>query len=134
MLDSALAALLTTLFAERISFTLVIQTRRLLAHPTHGFPLDVLSHPKWQNLLVLNVMRSDMHDMNTVVEADRLSCRLSFDRLVAVEVPFAAIVALTQQFEPEAEAGIGTDASGGSVHALPPPPARPMLRLVDDDG
>ena len=129
----AIHALLGVLFRDEISFSIVVFTPRLLAHSDHGFPLAVLNDPRWNKTLVLEIDAAVMSQMQVRVGEDRLHCILSFDRLYPVEIPYAAILALTQRFDIQAEVSVDTEAPGTSeVHTLPAPSARPALRLVDD--
>jgi hypothetical protein len=117
----AVRALLEPIFESDISVQLLLKTDVLRAHPEHGFPEEVISDPKWERVLQLDLNADFFDRMRVELGEYHLSCQLSFDTLYAVQIPYSAICMIVAMI---------------SIPAVPAPPApapsrpRSVLQLV----
>jgi hypothetical protein len=85
-------------FESYVDFGMCLVTPVLRLHPNNGFPLHVLEDPTWNPILLLALEAKVFDSMCAEFHDDHVSCNLSFDRLYAVEIPYACIAQLAPTF------------------------------------
>jgi len=117
----AVRALLDLSLRGHTRCLLVLFTPLLRQHPTNGFPVSVLENEKWAEALPIVIETDVLGQMMITFHEAHMSCRLSFDRLYDVEIPYGCIGQITNSFPLAAT-------------STPAPTSRPApLRLVPDD-